>query len=177
MTTTFAPLTFLRMTFFFSFFGFFTLNLIATHGLYNGIHIAAIGWTFYVMCLPFFGGGIVLYPLMPIVGALPHYAWELGAWLVSIAIHMLTSTLRPHVYHLTMVTHFLSWSLQRPIPYWLIFICAFLPLIPSWLYATGRWPYRTSWYMLLQLLLMMLGIAVLGSIGIHDLIILSNIHG
>ena len=171
-----ASISFIRVTFFYSFFGFFTLNLIANHGLANGIHLALLGWSFYVMCLPFLGGGALFYPLATVIGSLPDYIWESAAWGAAIALHIFTYLWNKSVYGLTTLSHFLQWSIEHPFPYWIIFILNLLPLIALIMYRTDCWPYRRIWYYQLRLILSIFALGFLCYIAMYDMIILSNIH-
>lgn len=171
-----ASLIFIRLTFFYSFFGFFMLNLIAAHGLFEGIHLAFIGWSFYVMCLPLLGGGALFYPLASITGSLPDYVWEVAAWGGAIGLHLFTYLFDKSVYGLTTFSHFLQWSFEHPFPYWIIFILNLLPLLALILYRTDCWPYHRLWYYALRLGLSILAIGFLCYIAMYDMIILSNIH-
>ncbi|MDQ5890982.1 MAG: hypothetical protein QG604_856 [Candidatus Dependentiae bacterium] len=169
-------LIFIKLTFFFSFLGFSTLNLVATYGPLTGLYLSALCWTVYVMCLPFFGGGILFYPLAPIVGYHPDYVWEAAAWIVSIGLHIFTLLTNPAIYEKTSVTHFIYWSIRHPYPYWIIFIAAALPTIATWLYKTHRIPARAFWYYQLRFALAIIALVLLFAIALKDIIILSNIH-
>jgi hypothetical protein len=168
---------FIKLTFFFSFLSFSTLNLVTTHGLKTGAHLVALCWTVYVMCLPFLGGGILFYPLAPIIGYLPNYAWEFCAWITSIILHTLTFIYNRGIYEKTSVTHFIYWAITHPVPYWGLFIICFLPVLATMLYKKYRIPTHALWYFQLRFGLLILGLLGLGYIALHDIIILSNIHG
>lgn len=168
---------FIKLTFFFSFLSFFTLNLVATYGIVTGLHLSALCWTVYVMCLPFLGGGILFYPLAPLFGYLPNYVWELCAWITSIGLHLTTFMYKRGIYEKTPFTHFIYWALTHPIPYWALFIVCFLPVVATLLHKKYKLPARTLWYFQLRFGLLILGLLTLGYIALHDIIILSNIHG
>ncbi len=170
-------ITFIKLTFFFSFFSFATLNLVAMHGWWTGVHLSLLCWTVYVMCLPFLGGGIMFYPLAPLVGYLPNYAWELWAWAASIVLHIGTFAHNRAIYEKTSITHFIYWAIIHPIPYWGLFTVCLLPVIASLIHKKYKFPARTLWYIQLRLGLLIIGIAALAYIALHDIIILTNIHG
>jgi len=169
-------LIFIKLTFFFSFFAFSMLHLIAEHGLQDGVHLSALCWTTYVMCLPFSGGGILLYPLAPLVGALSWYVWELWAWICSILLHSVTLCYNRSLYEKTSITHFIYWAITHPVPYWGLFIICFLPIIATWLYRKHHIPSNALWYYQIRFLLILIALFLLAYIGLHDLIILSNIY-
>ena len=172
-----SPATiFVRLTFFFSFFIFFTLNLVASHGIVDGIHLALLGWSAYVLCLPFLGGGVLLYPFLRFITNLSSYGWEVAAWLGAIIVNIATLCLRPHAYELTPVTHFLLWAFEHPFPYWGIFILSLMPLIAAGIYNARWWPYQRWMYYQLRLILTALSLIFLWYVALHDMIILSNIH-
>lgn len=172
-----ASLIFIRLTFFFSFFGFFTLNLIARHGLFHGLILAVMGWSAYVMCLPFFGGGIVFYPFAKIIGKWHDHQYELLAWAISVVGHIIAYNWFRSVYYLTHITHFLAWGFAHPFPYWGIFILNFLPIVLIGIRTIGYWPYGAVQYYQLRLALISASLAFLWYVAMHDLIILTNIHG
>jgi uncharacterized membrane protein len=169
-------LIFIKATFFFSFLGFTTLNLVAAYGLLTGIHLSALCWTVYVMCLPFSGGGILFYPLTPLTGVVPAYVRELWAWILSIVLHCATFASNRILYEKTSVTHFIYWGIIHPIPYWFLFFVCFLPVIAAWLYKVYRIPHTALWYYHIRALIMLLALFLLVSIALRDIIILSNIH-
>jgi|GEM_PF-2376403 len=168
---------FIKLTFFFSFFTFSALNLVATYGLFDGLYLTALAWSVYVMCLPFSGGGVLFYPLAPIVGYLPTYAWELIAWTASIALNIATLVCRPELYEKTSVTHFMYWALKHPIPYWGLFLGSFLPAFTSLLHKKWHIPQRKLFFYPLQFLLISGAFIFLFYIAIQDIIILTNVHG
>jgi hypothetical protein len=167
---------FIKITFFFSFLVFTGLNLINAYGLLTGIHLTALCWTVYVMCLPFSGGGILLYPLTPLIGIIPAYLRELWAWILSITLHIGTCMSNPALYEKTSVTHFIYWGITHPIPYWFLFIACFMPVIAAWLYKVYAIPQSTLWYYHVRILIMFFALFLLISIALKDIIILSNIH-
>jgi len=169
-------LIFIKTTFFFSFLIFTTLNLVAAYGLLTGIHLSALCWTVYVMCLPFSGGGILFYPLTPLTGSVPAYMRELWAWMLSIILHIATFLSNRAVYEKTSITHFIYWGIIHPIPYWLLFSVCFLPVMAAWLYHAYRIPRNALWYYQVRMLLIVLALLLLVSIALRDIIILSNIH-
>ena len=167
---------FIKATFFFSFLAFTTVNLVAAYGLAAGIHLAALCWTVYVMCLPFFGGGILFYPLIPLIGSVPPYVREFWSWVLSITLHLGTFLGNRAIYEKTSITHFIYWGIIHPVPYWLLFSVCFLPVIAAWLYHAYRIPHTALWYYHVRALLMFLALFLLVSIALRDIIILSNIH-
>jgi len=167
---------FIKLTFFFSFLSFSALNLIAVHGLATGLHLCALGWTVYVMCLPFSGGGVLFYPLAPIIGYLKSYAWEMLAWIASICLHIYTLTMTPGLYEKLALTHFIYWGITHPIPYWFLFGACFLPTLAAWLHYEHHLPERAFWYYQLRFISILVALVLLTYIALHDIIILSNIH-
>lgn len=174
---THRPLSFIKLTFFFSFFIFFGINTITQFGIATGSHIILLLWTFWTMCLPFFGGGLLLAPLLEPFIALSDYTLEACAWLLAIGINAYACLFMPEIYHLTPITHLLYWIVTHPFPYWIIFVCATLPVAASWLHERYKLPVSTVLYTYLQTGLVVLSFACLGYLTISDLIILSNIHG
>lgn len=169
-------LVFIKITFFFSFLAFTVLNLVTAYGLLTGLHLTGLCWTVYVMCLPFFGGGILLYPLAPLVGYQPNYVWECWAWILSITLHIGTFLNNQSIYEKTSVTHFIYWAIRHPFPYWCIFITAALPTGAAWLYQTHKLTMKPFWYYQLRFTLAMIALTTLFLVALKDIIILSNIH-
>jgi len=167
---------FIKITFFFSFLAFTALNLVTAYGLLTGMHLTALCWTVYVMCLPFFGGGILFYPLAPLIGYHPNYIWEFWAWILSITLHIGTFLNNQPIYEKTSITHFIYWAIRHPFPYWSIFVTAALPTIAAWLYKTRNIPQRRFWYYQIRFILALIALSTLFTVALRDIIILSNIH-
>lgn len=167
---------FIKLTLFFSFFSFFVLNLVAIHGIAAGLHLGLLGWSCYVMCLPFFGGSVLLYPLALMVGKLSNYVLEMIAWMLSIGLHVATIHLLPGIYQRTPATHFVYWCLTHPFPYWILFALCFAPVMVIMLKKRYNIPARDAVYYQIRFFCIAASLAFLGYVAIHDLIILSNIH-
>lgn len=167
---------FIKLTFFFSFLTFTTLNLVAAYGLATGIYLSALCWSVYVMCLPFSGGGILFYPLAPLIGSFPNYIGELWAWGASIVLNTFTFIFNRPIYEKTSITHFIYWGITHPFPYWMLFTVSFLPVAAALLHYRYGLPKRTLWYVHIRLALIILALTVIAYIALRDIIILSNIH-
>jgi hypothetical protein len=172
-----SSIIFIRLTLFFTFFSFLAINQIAHFGTATGLHLTALLWSTLVLCLPFFGGGILFYPFAPIVGFYAEYVWEAAAWLMSIVLNAYTLWMCPQLYVKTSPTHLLGWILTHPRTHgWYIAAC-FLPVVAAWLYNTYQIPRQRLLYYHLRLGLIVLAFFVFSATCLHDLIIISNIHG
>jgi len=169
-------ITFIKLTFFSSFFVFFALNFVTRHGFKTGMLLMFLSWSSWVMCFPFFGGGILFYPLRPFLQNTAEYRFELMAWVGSFILNLVTFVTNPSVYYKAYIPHLLYWIITHPISYWLIFVTAFLPVVASYIYTEYRWPKKLMLYYQLRLTLMMAGLICLFYLTLNDLIILSNIH-
>jgi len=133
-------------------------------------------WSFWTLCLPLFGGGLLLAPLFEPFISLPDYILELCAWVTAGLLSVATLIFTPHVFQLTPITHLLSWILTHPFPYWIILATALAPVIASWLHERFSFPSNRLLYAYLQFALVILSFLSFSYITMNDLIILSNIH-
>jgi hypothetical protein len=169
-----APSTsFIKRAFFFSFLFFYGMTFTTRFTLAAGVHLTALIWSFWTLCLPFFGGGAVFSIFFRFT---PEYLLELYAWGGAIILNIVSLVLTPQVYHLTPVTHLLQWVLTHPFPYWIIPFMSLLPIAAAWVHTETEWLTSRIWYLQLQLLLTVLAFTVLGYFALNDFIILSNIH-
>lgn len=176
MTKLKSSLFFFATALFFAIIAFLTLSLTAKHGLPIALHLAALLWSWWVLCLPIAGGGFLLYPLAPLLRYPPFYLFEVAAWFGSLLLNAITITLSPDIYEKTGLTHLLFWFLTNPWPYWIILACASLPMLVGILHHRYRLPSRPLWYHNLRLFLVILSLLCTGYFALHEIIILSNIH-
>ena len=167
---------FIKLTIFCSIVTFCLLNLSGRHGMSAAIPLVALLWSWWVLCMPFFGGGIIFYPFVWWTGVQADYRFELMAWTASAALNAVCIPFAPSLYHKTGLTHLLHWFLTHPWPYWLILGCAFLPILASMAHHELLWPKKIVWYYNIRLCLIVLSLVCTGIFSLHEMIILSNIH-
>jgi len=95
------------------------------YGLATGGLVAALTWSFFVLCTPVADAGFLLdFPVRLITG-LRMFFCEMIVWAVAITINICTLTLSPDSYDSTFLTSLLHKILTTPWPYWsIIVLCA-----------------------------------------------------
>jgi len=88
-------------------------------------YVAAITWSFFVLCTPVADAGFLLdFPLRLLFGV-RMFVVEIGVWVLALAINVVAILLAPEIYSATAITGLLYQILSQPWPYWgLIMISA-----------------------------------------------------
>ena len=106
---------------FIGYFGYLSWQYdIATGGI-----VAALTWSFFVLCTPIADAGFLLdFPVRLITG-IRMFIVELGVWALAILINILGLSFSPESYETTFITSLLRKILLTPWPYWsVIALCA-----------------------------------------------------
>lgn len=166
---------FIKITFFCSITGFTILNLLTRFTLFTSCLLAPLIWSFYVLCLPFTGGAIPLYPLL-ISSRFKEYHLEITAVIIACITTSFFLLYDSSFYEKTLITHLLYLIITRPFPYWSIIITAFLPKALTYFYYEKNIPSRSFWYTNALFITTLLSLILFIFISLQELIIISNIH-
>lgn len=88
----------------------------------TGAWLAALSWSFFVLCTPVADGGfIVAFPVRLLFGL--RMIWtQIVVWAVAIGINVLALSLAPQAYDDSALTRLLQAILTQPWPFWSILI-------------------------------------------------------
>lgn len=95
------------------------------YGLATGGMVAALTWSFFVLCTPVADAGFLLdFPVRLITGLKMLYT-EIIVWVLAASINIIALTFYPQSYDKTVLTNLFHQILVTPWPYWgIIVICA-----------------------------------------------------
>lgn len=92
--------------------------------LKNGLLLAGLTWSFFVLCTPVADAGFLLDFPIRILFKTRMIFTEIGVWIFAICLNIIALIYNPEIYNSTTLTHLLKTILSTPWPYWgLIFIC------------------------------------------------------
>lgn len=95
------------------------------YDLKTGGTVAALTWSFFVLCTPVADAGFLLdFPVRLITG-MRMFVTELLVWAIAVGINVFTVLLDPDAYSTTFLTSLFYKILTHPWPYWsIILLCA-----------------------------------------------------
>ena len=92
------------------------------YGLAAGGLVAALTWSFFVLCTPVADAGFLLdFPVRLITG-MRMFICEIIVWLAALGISLATLYLSPDIYERTFLTSLFHKILTTPWPYWSIVV-------------------------------------------------------
>jgi hypothetical protein len=92
------------------------------YGLATGGIVAALTWSFFVLCTPVADAGFLLdFPVRLITG-LRMFVTEILVWVVAITVNLGALYVAPEVYESTFLTSLFYKILTTPWPYWSIIV-------------------------------------------------------
>lgn len=92
------------------------------YGLLTGGIVAALTWSFFVLCTPIADAGFLLdFPLRLLFGIRMLYS-EIVVWAIAIALNIYALIFNPKAYDLTIITKIFKEILLTPNPYWSILL-------------------------------------------------------
>jgi hypothetical protein len=103
----------------------YTAYLFYEYGFATGGLLAAITWSFFVLCTPIADAGMILDFPIRIIFRLRMFITELMVWTVAILINIYAITFSPEIYENSFLGHIFYEILTQPIPYWSIIILSF----------------------------------------------------
>jgi hypothetical protein len=92
------------------------------HGMGNGLLIAWLTWSFFVLCTPIADAGFLIdFPLRLILG-LRMIISEIFVWLIAIIVNLFSFLLVPEIYEKTKILSLFEHIIIKPFPFWIIII-------------------------------------------------------
>ena len=86
----------------------------------TGAWLAALSWSFFVLCTPVADGGfIIAFPVRILLGA-RMLVTQIIVWFIAIGVNLLALNIAPDSYDGTALTRLLKTILTTPWPYWSI---------------------------------------------------------
>lgn len=108
----------LLLSTFLAYFGYLSWE----YDLKTGGIIAALTWSFFVLCTPIADAGFLLdFPIRMITG-IKMITTEIGVWVIAVLVNIATLNLSPESYETTFLTQMFFQILTNPWPYWSIII-------------------------------------------------------
>ncbi len=102
----------------------YTGSLTWKYGMENGGHLAAIIWSFFVVCTPVAEAGLVIdLPMRLIFGMRMLYS-EFIVYFIAVLINVFSLVFRPEIYDSLFLTKLFRQILLHPYPYWIIILIA-----------------------------------------------------
>lgn len=100
------------------FLGAYFLYLSMEYGAGTGGVVAALSWSFFVLCTPIADGGFLLdFPIRLLLG-LPMMISEIVVWTIAISLNGWALHYSPGDYDTTSLTRLFHTILTQPYPYW-----------------------------------------------------------
>ena len=154
-----------------------TKSLIYEHSLKHGMHLAALTWAFFVICLPLSRGNIIFgIPLRLFNRYAPALA-ETCIWTCALFFTGFSYLFVPHIFFKTRITLILYHLLSHPYPYYVVFImCALATFYNAFPHPTHRRKKYSSRNMI-GLLLIVLSYAITICMTFRPFVITFNSHG
>lgn len=140
------------------------------------LRLSGLGISSYILCTPFFGGGVIMRALSLFLIKLDDYLFELIAWTFALLYTGLTLYFDQSLYQYTGVTHFLHRILTNPNPYWLILGANSLPVLLSGAHKKFKVITHPGLYYLAHYFLIIFASGLLYTIAYKDFVFISNIH-
>jgi hypothetical protein len=151
------------------------LYVIFMYGFTNGVYIAALMWSFFILCVPGSSSGFILTPFWMLTGYYPAYG-ELFIWSIALTFNIYTLHQTPHVYGISTNTHLLYWILTHPWPYWIIIATCTLGTLYRTFIGRHLVKKRRFLHYLLNSILFTLGFFVLIYLSYHQFALILNIR-
>lgn len=118
---------------------FVCMYLSLGYGFWHGLHLTALIWSFYILCIPGAHGQLAFgFPLQFITHKPLHT--EPFVWSAALLLNIITYTYIPKIYVLTFPSCLLYRILTTPNPYWLILL--FSALGTFYYFIVGEKPFR-----------------------------------
>jgi len=106
-------------------FSFWMSNLVSLNGTFEGILLAFLSWSFFVICTPIILEGFLTSFLAGIFRGGRLYEVGVYTWFGAVLLNLFTYNLFPEVYTKTLLTNFLYIVISRPFPErFILVLCA-----------------------------------------------------
>jgi hypothetical protein len=110
---------FLLVFLFFLFYFYFTVS---KNGFNEGLKISFLTWSFFVVCTPVVGAGLLLdFPLRLLTGLRMIYS-EIIVWGIAFCINLILFFNQGYLYDSTILLMLFKKILSTPFPYWIIIL-------------------------------------------------------
>ena len=154
----------------------FALYIVLLFGLHRGLHIAALLWSFFVLCVPYGSSGILLSPFRRATRLRLQYA-DIVLWAIAVGLNVYTYFFARQIYLKSISTHLLYQIISNPWPYWLIMAICIFGMIYRLFIAPDAMKRSMVLHYLLNGFLVAAGFATLGLLTYQELIIIMNVQG
>lgn len=154
----------------------FTLFLISFHGYKQGIQIAFLAWSFYILCVPAKHGRFLIGLPYKIITGKNLLHQELFIWIGALTLNIFTFFVLPLSYFKQTFTHLLYRIISTPWPYWLIIFTAALSTLYPSLIAKQKVTIQTPKHFFIRKFLSLIAIVTLIYLTFKDFVILLNMH-
>ncbi len=92
----------------------------------TGGWVAALSWSFFVLCTPVADAGFLLDSPIRLVTGIKMIVTEIIVWVLAISINTATIWINPEIYQTTFLTKIFHDILVTPFPFWSIIILCFM---------------------------------------------------
>lgn len=160
-----------------SIFLFFTFGFVEKLGLYKGLHVVLLIWTFFVLCMPTTNGGVIIdIPYYIFSGKKPLYS-EMLIWFIALAINFYSFVWTPQIYFSNIITHLLFEILSKPWPRWIIIIFCFFGTFYTIRVSDASGRISNPFHRIFSIALSILSLALTISLTYSEFIIMLTTHG
>lgn len=121
---------------FFCYLGLFSAwisYLVTLHGTFDGVLLAFLTWSFFVLCTPIILEGFLVSFVHGLFRGGQLYDVSIFAWVISVLLNFFTYNFYADVYQKTLITNFLHIVISRPFPERFILILCALGTFYAWL--------------------------------------------
>ena len=91
-------------------------------GFKNGLWVALLSWSFFVLCTPICDAGLLFDLPVRLLTKIKMIYAEIGTWILAILLNSFTLALKPEIYQNTKLLKLFFTILTQPSPYWLIIL-------------------------------------------------------
>lgn len=110
-------------------FGFILLIFIAyflfissKYGYADGMLIAWLSWSFFVLCTPIADAGMMIDFPVRLVSGIRMFISEIVVWIAAIALNFYAVAFQSEAYEQTQLLHLFKHIIDNPVPFWSIFL-------------------------------------------------------
>ena len=106
-------------------FGLWVSYLVTMHGTFDGVLLAFLTWSFFVICTPIILEGFLMSFVTGIFRGRMLYDVSIITWFFAVVLNLFTYNLLPELYQKTFLTNFLYIIISRPFPErFILILCA-----------------------------------------------------
>jgi uncharacterized membrane protein len=90
------------------------------YGVQQGFFIAALVWSFFVLCTPIADAGFLLDFPLRLITKIRMFVSEIAVWIIAISLNIYTYFSKPEIYAKTKILTLFKYILDHPFPFWSI---------------------------------------------------------